>query len=146
MYVLFYSAGRLYGAYIVCSGLHTHSSTSLMCTHACAAHTSDEAAGGVLVDSGYVDNGAGLVGIPAETQEGMASGTQRGVLYHSSQPPAGSGDNNVHMHARLTYACPYVRMHSHSSHSSQCKKVWCSVVPQHRPKLLAYLKVLSDSS
>ena len=93
-------------------GLHTHSSTSLMCTHACAAHTSDEAAGGVLVDSGYVDNGAGLVGIPAETQEGMASGTQRGVLYHSSQPPAGSGDNNVHMYVCKVNIRMHIRMHA----------------------------------
>ena len=74
-----------------------------MCTQACAAHTSDEAAGGVLVDSGYVDNGAGLVGIPAETQEGMASGTQSGVLYCSSKPLAVSRENNIHMYAKLTY-------------------------------------------
>lgn len=124
----------------------------LMCTHACAAHTSDEAAGGVLVDSGYVDNGAGLVGIPAEKQDHGGHGkrhTERSAapLQQTSSSEWGQQHTHVHTVCKVNI---HTHIHTYECTAIQviCPNVRCGVVrsPRHCTKLLAYLKVLSDSS
>ena len=57
------------GLYVTQSTLH-HSHVY------CTARTPDQSAGGVFIDPGYVDNGTGLVGIPAHTGGAGQAGTR----------------------------------------------------------------------